>query len=474
MISYFLVGGAASITFVTILTRYRETGREEEGNRSLSVILTTMYLALGVALVLAEIFAPWYVRWWFSGFNADKAALCVKLTRILLPAQLFFFAGGVFGAVLLARKQFSIQAVAPLIYGLGTIVGGLLLVKQMGVSSLAIGTVAGAFFGPFLLNAIYARRAGTRYKPILDWHDAGLREWVRLSLPLMAGVSLVTADSWIIAHFASRVGGAVSLMSYAKQLFTAPMAVLAQAAGAASMPFFATLWSQQKRFEFATNVADSVSRVAALGLLAASGMVALAAPLVELLFAGGRFSILDARECAGYFAVFSIAMFLWSAQAIYARAFYAAGNTFIPMAAGTIVTLISWPMYAALYHAQGAMGLAIASDLGIALQTGTIAVLLHQRRMVSLASLDYAELGRCLLAALVSGAGVWLALWGLGTLAHRLLGTHSTAHLASQLRWSDLVFLVLGSALWLLLTKIVLEKAGSALPRVMMKRLGLR
>ncbi len=55
MISYFLVGGAASITFVTILTRYRETGREAEGQRSLSVILTTMYLVLGGAIVLAEI-----------------------------------------------------------------------------------------------------------------------------------------------------------------------------------------------------------------------------------------------------------------------------------------------------------------------------------------------------------------------------------------------------------------------------------
>ena len=75
----------------------------------------------------------------------EKAALCVQLTRILLPAQLCFFAGGVFGAVLLVRKQFSVQAVAPLIYGLGTIVGGLLLVKRIGVSSLAIGTVAGAF-----------------------------------------------------------------------------------------------------------------------------------------------------------------------------------------------------------------------------------------------------------------------------------------------------------------------------------------
>jgi putative peptidoglycan lipid II flippase len=302
MISYFLVGGAGSIAFVTILTRYRDTGREEQGQRSLSVILTTMYLVLGTAILVAEVIAPWYIHWWFNGFDAQKAALCVKLTRILLPAQLFFFAGGVFGAVLLVRKQFNIQAVVPLIYNLGTIVGGLLLVKRLGVSSLAIGTTAGAFAGPFLLNLIFARRAGTRYRPLLDWHDEGLRSWVRLSLPLIVGVSLVTADNWIIYHFASATSGAVSLMDYAKQLFTAPMAVLAQAAGAASMPFFASLWAQEKRYEFATQVADSVSRVACLGLLGASGMVALGLPLVDLIFVGGRFSAVDARECAAYFA----------------------------------------------------------------------------------------------------------------------------------------------------------------------------
>ena len=304
---------------------------------------------------------------------------------------MFFFAGGVFAAVLLVRKQFSVQAVAPLIYGLGTIVGGLLLVKRIGVSSLAIGTVAGAFVGPFLLNYVFARRTGLRYRFLLDLHDKGLREWVRLSLPLMIGVSLVTFDSWIIAHFASNIGGAVSLMSYAKQIFTAPMAMLAQAAGAGAMPFFASLWTQQKRYEFAISVADSVSRVAALGLLAASGMVALAAPLVELLFLGGRFSSVDAHECAAYFAVFSVSMFLWSAQAIYARAFYAAGNTFVPMAAGTIITLISLAHLRRPLQGYGALGLAIASDIGIALQTLTIAFLLHQRHMVSLASLDYPE-----------------------------------------------------------------------------------
>jgi len=469
MISYFLVGGAASITFVTILTRYREAGRDAEGNHSLSVILTTMYLVLGSAILLAEIFAPWYIHWWFSGFDAEKAALCVRLTRIVLPAQLCLFAGGVFGAVLLVRKQFNVQAVAPLIYGLGTIVGGVLLVKHIGASSLAVGTLGGAICGPFLLNWYFARRAGTRYRPILDWHDEGLREWVRLSLPLIVGVSLVSADNWIIAHFASRTNGAVSLMTYAKQLFTAPLAMLAQAAGAASMPFFASLWAKEQRYEFATSVADSVSRVACLSLLAASGMITLGRPLIDLVFVGGRFSSVDASLCFFYFAVFSISLFLWSAQAIYARAFYAAGNTFLPMVASTLVTAVSLPIYYSLDRGLGVIGLAFASDIGIALQTLTIAVLLHKRRMVSLASLDYEEMGRCLLAAAGSGAVVWVVFMVLGGMMTRLFGPHLPSHNV----WTNLVVVFAGSALWLVVTAKILEKVGSALPDVARRRLGL-
>jgi putative peptidoglycan lipid II flippase len=460
MISYFLVGGAASITFVTILTRYRDTGREAEGERSLSVILTTMALVLGTAILIAEVAAPWLIHLFFPGFDAVKSALCVHLTRILLPAQLCFFAGGVLGAVLLVRKQFSVQAVTPLIYNLGTILGGVLLAHRMGVSSLAVGTVAGAFVGPFLLNAVGAWRLGTRFRPILDWHDEGFREWVRLSIPLMIGVSLVTADNWIIAHFASETGGGVSVMNYAKQLFTAPMAVLAQAAGAASMPFFARLWAQEKRYEFAVEVADSVSRVAALGLLAASGMIALAPALVDLILRGGRYTSLDTAQTAAYFAIFSIALFLWSAQAIYARAFYAAGNTLAPMIAGTIVTLVSLPIYAVLYRLHGTAGLAVASDIGIAMQTLVLAVLLHRRHMVSLVSLDYRELARCLAAGVVSGAVVWAAI------------ATSTHWLPAHTRWIDFLQLVSGSILWLLIAGWLLDRLGSALPRATLKRLG--
>jgi putative peptidoglycan lipid II flippase len=247
------------------------------------------------------------------------------------------------------------------------------------------------------------------------------------------------------------------------------MAVLAQAAGVASMPFFASLWAKGQKFEFANGVADSVSRVAAMGILVASALIALAVPVVQLIFLGGKFSASDARVCAGYFAMFCLAMFLWSAQSIYARAFYAAGNTFLPMVAGTIVTVVSLPVYAGLYRAWGAMGLAVASDVGITLQTLVLAVLLHQKRMVSLASLDYRELGRCVLAAVAAGLAVWLVFtWSLTRLEHALAWNPGGAN-----RLRDLAILAAGSAGWLLIARWVLEKTGSALPRVVMKRLKL-
>ena len=177
-----------------------------------------------------------------------------------------------------------------------------------------------------------------------------------------------------------------------------------------------------------------------------------------------------ARLCSAYFAVFSVSLFLWSAQAIYSRAFFAAGNTFVPMVASTIVTVVSLPIYDLLFHWRGAMGLALASDIGIVLQTLTIALLLHQRRMVSLASLDYAELGRCLLGAFSGGAAAWFVAWivaGLFRLLPRLAELHHARSIA------DTAILIGGTAVWTAVTMWVLDISGSALPRVALRRLRL-
>jgi len=73
--------------------------------------------------------------------------LCVHLTRILLPAQIFFYVGGVVSAVLLSRRLFLFPAFSPLLYNAAIIVGGVLLSHRFGIASLAYGALAGSFWG---------------------------------------------------------------------------------------------------------------------------------------------------------------------------------------------------------------------------------------------------------------------------------------------------------------------------------------
>lgn len=455
-LQYFLIGGASSIVFVTMLSRYHDQGRWEEGQRAMAVILSTMGLVLGVAIVAAEFLAPLYVHTFLPGFSKDPATanLCIRLTRILLPAQLFFLAGGVFSAVLLARKQFALQAVTPLIYNIGIILGGVFLAHELGASSLAIGAVAGALIGPFLLNAIWAHRAGMRFRFILDFHNPGLREWVGLSVPLMLGVSLVSADNWIIYYFASHNGGAVTLLNYAKQFFNAPVA-LGQAAGAASLPFLASLFTRRDVAAFSNAVNTAVSRILAFSLLLSAFMLAMGYPLLDLILRGGAFHRADSHRMAVYFSIFSVSLCLWAAQAIYARAFYAAGNTVLPMIASTLVTAVTIPIYWWLYHTYGPIGLPFASDIGILLQTVTLAILLHKKRMVSIAQLEYPELARSLAAGFV-------AFCVLFALRHLISG---------RTRLVEFALLVLATLLWIAVSTAVLKATGSRLPSQLLRRL---
>jgi putative peptidoglycan lipid II flippase len=376
------------------------------------------------------------------------------MTRVLLPGQLLFFAGGVFGSVMLVRKQFALQAVTPLIYNVGIILGGVFLAKLIGIRSLAWGALAGVFIGPFMMNAIGAHRAGVRYRFLLDWSNPGLREWVRLSIPLMLGVSLVSFDSWIMNYFASADHGAITLLTYAKNLFAAPVA-LGQAAGAASLPFLASLFTTNDTEAFSRNVNSSVSRVVASSLLLTSWMIGLSFPLVDLIFRGGLFHRNSAHEMALYFAIFSISLSFWSAQTLYARAFYAAGNTLAPMVAGTIVVLVSLPIYWSLYRAKGAIGLAIASDIGIAIQTVSLGVLLHQRKLAALSGLEFKELARSAFAALAGFGAIYLL---------------NRAMPPASGRWNDLLLLAAGTAAWFAVSAAVLQFTGSDLPRQLIAR----
>jgi putative peptidoglycan lipid II flippase len=402
-LNYIVAGGTASITFISIYTRFLAEKREDEAQKTFSIIITVMTTVLVIGITLAAIFTPQIERVIFPKFTAEQLALCVRLTRILLPAQIFFYVGGIVSAVLLSRRLFLFPALGPLLYNVCIILGGLLFSRTLGIASLAYGALAGALAGPFLVNAIGAVRVGTGYRPSFALRNPAFREWVRLTVPLMLGVSLVTADDWILRYFASGGLGDITRLNYAKRLFAVPIAVLGQATGQASLPFFARLFGENKLREFAATVNASVYRVTALSLLSTSLMMATALPVIDLVYRRGRFTFADAQETTAYFFWFSLSLAFWAAQGLYARAFYAAGDTLTPMVAASLVTLASLPVYSALFRSLSVVGLTIASDIGIVVNTLVLAVLLERRKLVRWRDLPGAELCKSMLVAAAAG-----------------------------------------------------------------------
>jgi len=459
-LNYIVAGGAASITFISIYTRFLAEKRDADAQKTFSIIITVMTAVMIVGTIVAEILAPLFVRWFVKGFSPDQIELCVHLTRILLPAQIFFYVGGVVSAVLLSHRLFLFPAFGPLIYNAFIIIGGVMGGRHFGIASLAYGALIGSVVGPFLASVIGAARIGTGYRPSFEIMNPAFREWVRLSIPLMLGVSLVTADDWILRHYASSGIGDITRLTFAKRLFAVPIAVLGQATGQASLPFFARLFNEKKLQEFADTVNESVYRVAAASVLASGWMMAAALPLIDLVYHRGKFSFSDAQTSAVYFFWFSLSLICWSAQGLYARAFYAAGDTLTPMLAVTVIAAASLPIYSLLFRAFGVVGLAWASNVGITLNLFALAFLLHHRKLVPLGQLRWLELGKATLVALAAGAITF-------EVAKLVPATASRDH-----QLADLLQLALVSLTWAAATASGLWLLRSELPGDLRRRKG--
>jgi putative peptidoglycan lipid II flippase len=458
-LNYIVAGGAASITFISIYTRFLAEKRDADAEKTFSVVITVMTAVMVLGTIVTEIFAPQFVRWMFHGFSPAQMELTVHLTRILLPAQIFFYVGGVVSAVLLSHRLFLFPALGPLLYNVFIILGGVTAGRHLGIASLAWGATIGSVLGPFLASVIGAAKIGTGYRPSFDVTNPAFREWVRLSIPLMLGVSLVTADDWILRHYASSGIGDIARLNYAKRLFAVPIAVLGQATGQASLPFFARLFNEKRLNEFADTVNDSVYRVAAASFIETGWMMAAAFPLIDLVYRRGRFLVSDTQTTAVYFFWFSLSLALWSAQGLYARAFYAAGDTLTPMAAVTIITAASLPIYSLLFHKDGVVGLAYASDIGIGANLLALALLLHYRKMVSLKTLRWDELGKSATTALAAG--------GISLEVARSVTPLVSAHGS---RISDVLQLAVISVTWAAAATLGLWILRSQLPRDLRRR----
>ncbi len=375
-LNYLLAGGFLSITFIPIFSRYLAEDDEEGGWEALSAIIRPIAIAITALVAIGWVAAPQIIELLFPRFSADQIANTIRFTRIILPAQIFFVLGALFSAVQYTKGVFTIPTLAPIIYNLGIITGGVTwaIVGEASPEGFIWGALSGAFLGNFALQWWGARRVGMRLPLRIPWRNPVLWEYLLIAFPLMIGQSIVVLDETFMRVFGQFVSeGAATELNYARRTMLVPVGVVAQAAGVAAYPFLARLFAEGRINEMKRTVDKALQAVLVLSTIAAALMAAITIPIVRALFERNNFTPDNTLGTADALFFYAFAIPIWGGLQILNRAFYARREMWTPVVVGTAATIIAIPLYAILQDTFGISGVAVASTLALAIYTGILA-----------------------------------------------------------------------------------------------------
>ena len=400
-LNYLVAGGAISLTFIPIFTRFWEKGKEAEAWRFFSTLLCLMGVFLLAATTLMMWFTPTFMALTKPGLLALNPLtgavdpqkqktfdLAVSMTRIILPAQLFFYAGGLMLGVLNTFRRFGTSGWTSAVYNIVAIIVAIglwfwLRNPLVFAWGILVGALVGNFLLPYLALQGGPRAQRPRFRLLFEFDNPNVRRFFVLTLPIMLGVSLPVVDQWVIGYFGSSLSeGALTHLRYGNRLMISAQGIVGQAVAVASFPFLSSMIATGNYAEFAEFLRVNLRRLMFVTLPLSVLLVLGATPLCSLIFGYGKFN--DAAkigETALAFAFFTIGLFAWAAQGLVSRGFYALGDTRTPTIIGSLLTVGFFiPLCAiAMRMHLGALGLALATTIGATTYFGAALVALEAK-----------------------------------------------------------------------------------------------
>jgi putative peptidoglycan lipid II flippase len=367
--NHIAASGFLSVTFIPIFSAYLSRDRESDGWRVFNIIINTFGILLLILVTLGMIFTPQLIDIVARGKD-DPAfrSLVVRMTRIILPAQLFHMTGGLFMAVQYSKERFLIPAMSPLVYNLGIILGGLGLGHFIGMEGFCWGVLAGAFLGPFLLQMWGAKRAGMAYTPCLGLNHPDFKKYIRLTIPLMFGLTMMFSMEIFLKFFGNYLApGTVAALDYAKIIMFIPAGLFGQAVGTASFPFLARLATENRIAEM-NRLLNTALRYLALVIPISIMMIVIRNELVQILLQRGRFNAADTLLTSGILVFLLPCAFAVTSYTVVVRGYYAMQNTLFPAVFVTAAVRCTLPVYWYGMQWFEAKGVALAASISIIAQ----------------------------------------------------------------------------------------------------------
>jgi putative peptidoglycan lipid II flippase len=334
-----LVGGMVTSALVPVLSDYAPPSRRRELWELLGMLVSLALLVVSGFLVVGEILAPQLVWLMAGGLSAPTQSLATELLRLVLPSVLFLSLAGILSGALYALKRFVFPAFTAAIFNAAMVALALVMGRQWGVHSVAIGLVVGALL-QVLLQLPGLR--GARIRFVIDLRHPALRRVGKLYLPILIGLVVDNLLSVVLSYnLASRLGdSAISWMEYAAQIIQFPLGFVVAAISIAILPTLSRHASAQETGPFRTTLNEGLRLVLALVIPATIGLFVLARPIVALVFEHGDWTPADTVAVSEALRYHLVGLIFASVDQLLIFAFYARKDTLTPALVGVVTTVL--------------------------------------------------------------------------------------------------------------------------------------
>jgi putative peptidoglycan lipid II flippase len=387
----------------------------------------------------------------------------------MFPFLMLVAVAAAFMGMLNALHRFFVPALSPAMFNVGSIlctVGLLPVMPMLGLPTImapAIGVLVGGF-GQVAAQWPLLRREGFRYSPRIDFADPGLREVLLLMGPGVVGLAAVQINVLVNTILAAReVEGAVSWLNYAFRLMYLPIGLFGVSIATAAVPSLSRHAARDDLAEMRRTISSGLRLMLMLNVPATVGLVALASPIVGLIFERGRFTAGDTAATAAALAFYAPGLIGYSAVKIAVPSFYALRESRTPVMVSMATVAVNIALNITLARIFGYKGLALGTALAALFNAGTLLAIL-QKRLGGIESREVAlAFWKITLASVVMGA----AAWGTDALIAWRLPSHTFPVMLLRVSASILVaFAVLDTAARLLRTSEYVEARHALLSRL--------
>jgi putative peptidoglycan lipid II flippase len=368
-----LFNGALCSALVPIFSDYLATGREREGWRLASTLLIAVTAILVVLTALGWYFAPVYVPL-FARFPADRMPTVIAMTRWLLPTIFATSLAGIVASMLNAYQRFLASALQGVAANVCVILAISIGFPQYGIYAVVYGAVLGLFAQ--LLVQLPPFFALGQFRPVVDLRHPGLRRVLRILGPIAIGSAAGQLALFCDRFFASGLAeGSIAGINYAVKLVGFPQQIFVSAIGTVIFPVFASQFATRNRIAMQRSISTGIRMVIFFALPSALGLIALAAPIVRVLFQRGAFGPEATALCASLLPFAAAGLVALAANVVLTRCTFACGEVRQPIAVAVGTVIVNIILSIVWLPTLGARGLLLANTVSQLLQMVVLAAI---------------------------------------------------------------------------------------------------